>query len=70
VALYLLDTDAAIDFFKDFPSSIELIQQLFEQGETLCTCAVVVAEVYAGLNPTEESRGGELLRSLGTGPPG
>ena len=70
MALYLLDTDAAIDFFKDFQSSIELIQQLFEQGETLCTYTVVVAKVYPGIDPTEESRGEELLRSLGTGPLG
>jgi predicted nucleic acid-binding protein len=64
VALYLLDTNAVIDFFKGFPSTVELIQQLFRQGETLCTCAVVMAEVYAGLNPTERSRGEELLGSL------
>jgi predicted nucleic acid-binding protein len=64
VALYLLDTDAVIDFFKGFPSSVEQIQQLFQQGEFLCTCAVVMAEVYAGLNPTERSRGEELLASL------
>jgi predicted nucleic acid-binding protein len=64
VALYLLDTDAVIDLFKGFPSTVELVQQLFQQGETLCTCAVVVAEVYAGLNPTERSPGQELLGSL------
>ena len=64
VALYLLDTDAVIDFFKGFPSSVELIQQLFQQGENLCTCAMFVAEVYAGLNPAERGRGEELLGSL------
>jgi predicted nucleic acid-binding protein len=64
VALYLLDTDAVIDFFKGFPSSVELIQQLFRHGETLCTCAVVMAEVHAGLHPTERGRGEELLGSL------
>ena len=64
VALYLLDTDAVIDFFKGFPSTVALIQDLFHQGETLYTCAVVVAEVYAGLKPTERDRGQELLGSL------
>ena len=64
MALYLLDTDAVIDFFKGFPSTVKLIQQLFQQGETLCTCAVVMAEVYAGLDPTERSQGQELLGSL------
>ena len=64
VTLYLLDTDAVIDFFKGFPATVELIQHLFQQGETLCTCAVVVAEVYTGLNPSERGRGEELLGSL------
>lgn len=64
MTLYLLDTDAVIDFFKGFPSTVELIQHLFQQGETLCTCALVMAEVYAGLNPSERDRGQELLGSL------
>jgi len=64
VALYLLDTDAVIDFFKGFPSSVELIQQLCQQGENLCTCAVGMAEVYVGLNPTNRGRGEGLLGSL------
>lgn len=64
MTLYLLDTDAVIDFFKGFPSTVELIQHLFQQGETLCTCAVVMAEMYAGLNPSERGRGQELLGSL------
>jgi predicted nucleic acid-binding protein len=64
VTLYLLDIDAVIDFFKGFPATVELIQHLFQEGETLCTCAVVVAEVYAGLNPSERGRGQDLLGSL------
>lgn len=64
MTLYLLDTDAVIDFFKGFPSSVDLIQKLFRQGGTLCTCAVVVAEVYAGLHPSERTQGAELLGSL------
>jgi predicted nucleic acid-binding protein len=64
MTLYLLDTDAVIDFFKGFPSSVDLIQNLFQRGGTLCTCAVVIAEVYAGLDPSERTRGEELLGSL------
>jgi hypothetical protein len=30
VARYLLDTDAVIDFFKGFASTVELVQQLFQ----------------------------------------
>ena len=41
VALYLLDTDAVIDFFEGFPSSVELIKRLFQQGEMLYTCSRV-----------------------------
>jgi hypothetical protein len=44
VALYLLDTDAVIDFRKGIPSTVELIQQLFQQGETLGICRVRIVD--------------------------
>jgi predicted nucleic acid-binding protein len=61
---HLLDTDAVIDFYKGFPSTVELIRRLYRQGETLRVCDVVVAEVYAGLAPAERARGQELLGAL------
>jgi predicted nucleic acid-binding protein len=61
---HLLDTDAVIDFYKGFPSTVELIRRLYRQGETLRVCDVVVAEVYAGLAPAARARGQELLGAL------
>lgn len=61
---YLLDTDAVIDSFKGFPSTVELIQRLYRQGAVLCLCDVVLAEVYAGLAPAERARGQKLLGAL------
>jgi predicted nucleic acid-binding protein len=61
---YLLDSDAVIDFFKGFPSTVDFVQDLYRQGTTSCTCDIVMAEVYAGLHPAERQRGQELLASL------
>ncbi len=61
---HLLDTDAVIDYYKGFPSTVELIRRLYRQGATLCVCDVVVAEVYAGLAPAERARSQELLGAL------
>ena len=61
---YLLDADAIIDFYRGFPDTVELIQSLYQQGETLCTCAVVVVEVYAGLAPAEREQGEVLLATM------
>ncbi|MGH2617604.1 MAG: PIN domain-containing protein [Thermomicrobiales bacterium] len=61
---YLLDTDAVIDVFNGYSPTVDLVQGLYEQGDTLCTCAVVMAEVYAGLHPPERERGQVFLRSL------
>ena len=61
---YLLDTDAVIDYFKGFRPTVDLLQTLHRQGDTLCTCDVVTAEVYAGLDPAEREPAQELLDSL------
>ena len=57
MTFYLLDTDAVIGYFKGFPSTVELIQHLFRQGETLCTCAVEIAGMYSRPLPPERGRG-------------
>lgn len=64
MAWYLLDADAVIDFLNDVASTAELIDELFQQHETLCTCDVVIAEVYAGLLPSEREHGQTLLGSF------
>jgi predicted nucleic acid-binding protein len=64
VARYLLDTDVVVDYLKDVPSTIELIDSLYSQGEILCICDIVVAEVYAGLPPAQREIGRTLLGAM------
>jgi predicted nucleic acid-binding protein len=53
MARFLLDTDAVIDYLKGFPGTVSLIRELHQAGGSLCVCAVVIAEVYAGLLPKD-----------------
>ena len=62
MARFLLDTDAIIDYLLGIPSSVTLIQDLHERGDTLCVCDVVIAEVYAGLRP-QHREAAEMLQS-------
>jgi hypothetical protein len=61
---HLLDSDAVIDYFKGFPSTVGLIRSLYQQGDDFCTCDVVIAEVVAGLAPAERWRGEDLLSAF------
>lgn len=61
---YLLDTDALIDFLYNIAGSVQLVQGLFAQGDTPCTCEVVVAEVCAGLHAHEQAHAEQLLTSV------
>ena len=64
MARYLLDTDVVVDYLKDVPSTIELIDGLYSQGEILCICDIVVAEVYTGLPPAQREIGRTLLGAM------
>ena len=61
MARYLLDTDAIIDYLLGIPSSVALIQDVHERGDTLCVGDVVIAEVYAGLRPRHRDAAEKLL---------
>jgi predicted nucleic acid-binding protein len=61
---YLLDTDAVIDFFKGVASTVELVDRLYRQEDVLCTCGVVIAEVYTGLSPGERAEAERFLASM------
>jgi predicted nucleic acid-binding protein len=63
LALFLLDTDAFIDWYRRVPSSEALIDGLARNGNTLCVCAIVVAEVNSGLLPQHIDVAGRLIRS-------
>ncbi|MBI2885779.1 MAG: PIN domain-containing protein [Chloroflexi bacterium] len=61
MARYLLDTDAVIDYLLGIPSTVQLIQALYEQGDTIGVCGAVVAEVYSGLRQEEQVGASRLL---------
>ena len=50
MTLYLLDSDGLIDHLKGIQSTTALIQSLPAQGHVLCSCDIVIAEIYAGLS--------------------
>ncbi len=64
MARYLLDTDSGIDFLYNIAGSVALPQDLYSRGDTLCTCDIVIAEVYAGLHPHEHARADQFFSSL------
>jgi predicted nucleic acid-binding protein len=64
MALFLLDSDALIDFINGFEPTIFLLRSLLADGETLCSCDVVLTEVYAGLNPEGEAPAAAFLPTL------
>jgi tRNA(fMet)-specific endonuclease VapC len=61
---HLLDSDTVIDALNGFAPTLALLQRLTRQGDTLCRCAIVTTEVYAGLSPAERSRADAFLSSL------
>lgn len=59
---YLLDSDAVIDYINGMAPALALVQGLEEAQDVMCTCAVVVSEVYTGLQSGSLSeRRAELL---------
>ena len=61
---YLLDSGVIINYLNGIPSTVELIQNLHQQGNILCTSDVVIAEVYATLTPHDRAAAEPLLSSL------
>lgn len=71
MARYLLDTDAVIDYLFGIPGTVSVIERLQRQGDMLCVCSVVMAEIYSGLRPQHRDTGEQLLNAcefLPTGP--
>ena len=64
MALFLLDSDAVIDWINEFLPSKALIDELVDRDEVLATCDVVLTEVYAGLGVEDEERSRSFLDSL------
>jgi predicted nucleic acid-binding protein len=46
----LVDTSAWVDFLNDFPSpAADALAELLQGDDDVCTCGIVVAEVFQGL---------------------
>jgi tRNA(fMet)-specific endonuclease VapC len=63
MARYLLDADVVIDWLLGFPSSVALVTDLHERGESLCTSAVVIAEIHSGVRTAEIGEADNFLES-------
>lgn len=61
---YLLDTDVVIDYLAGVSSSVRLIQELGERGDVLCTCGVVIAELFAGVHAADRPKVQRLVASF------
>ena len=61
---YLVDSDGLIDYLNGIQASMELLYRLDLQGDILCTCAVTLSEVYAGLDASEYELAERLLSRL------
>jgi len=56
----LVDTSAWVDFLNGFPSpAADALDELLRGDDDVCTCGIVVAEVFQGLRRT---RGREAIR--------
>jgi predicted nucleic acid-binding protein len=64
VARYLVDTDVIIDYLNRLPAARSVLTRLVSDGDTLCTCDVVLAEVYAGLETQALPAATELLDAI------
>jgi predicted nucleic acid-binding protein len=64
MTVFLPDTNVLIETLKRNPKRSEMLRQLLLQGHSLASCAVTMAEVYAGMRPSEALGTAELLSTL------
>ncbi len=60
----LLDTSVIIDALRKKRGRHQLLEERKQVGDTLACSAVTVAEVYAGMRPSEAAATGLLLEGL------
>ncbi len=61
---YLLDTTETIDYGRGHPPTVTLLNNLYEQGNSLGCCDVVIAEVYAGVKQKDRGNIEDLVEAL------
>ena len=64
MADFLVDTSVLIDALNGKGGRAEALLDLLGQGHMLGSCAVIVAEVYAGMHPSEAEATDALLTRL------
>ena len=62
-ALVLLDTDVLIDYLRDLPAAVRLLDPRIAAGETVVASVITKAELLAGMRTSEEER---TIRTLGS----
>ena len=63
MALFLIDSDVCIDALNGKVLSQQLIRRL-SQSDDICTCDVVLTEIYYGTYPEAEARTRELFEPM------
>ena len=64
MSIYLPDTNILIDALNDKHGRRQLLRNLLLQGHELACCSIIVAEVYAGMQPHEEYATDQFLSAL------
>jgi len=64
VADFLVDTSVLIDVLNGKRGCGEALHDLVRQGHMLASCAVIVAEVYTGMHPSESDATEALLSRI------
>ena len=63
MAIYLFDSDVLINHLRGKQHVKDYISEI-ESGDELCCSVISLAEVYAGMQVSEEGRTKELMESL------
>ncbi len=61
---YLLDTDSIIDLLVGIPGTVDLVHRPSANGGQLCSCAVTIGEVYAGLELRHQAAAERFLSDM------
>lgn len=61
---YLIDTTLLIDHASGMPSAVETFARLFEEGDDLVVCDVIVCEALSGGSEEQRAIVGRLLDAL------
>lgn len=61
---YLLDTNQIIDHLRGRNEIKELLLELLNQGNIICSCSITIVEIYAGVKPKETDKTKKLLDSF------